>query len=62
MTHWGREQRQKLMQMLSAIVEALERPGLIVEEVAALGQRHASYGVTAEHYTIVEEALLWALA
>jgi len=37
------------MQMLAAIVEAL-------------GQRHASYGVIAEHYRLVEQALLWALA
>ena len=57
-----REQRHKLMQMLAAIVDALDRPALIVAEVAALGQRHASYGVLAEHYLIVEEALLWALA
>jgi hemoglobin-like flavoprotein len=56
------EQRQKLMQMLSAIVEALDRPALIVAEVAALGQRHADYGVVAEHYALVEQALLWALA
>jgi len=57
-----REQRHKLMQMLSAIVDALDQPALIVPEVVALGQRHASYGVVAEHYAIVEEALLWALA
>jgi len=57
-----REQRHKLMQMLSAIVEALDRPALIVTELAALGQRHARYGVVAQHYTLVEEALLWALA
>jgi hemoglobin-like flavoprotein len=56
------EQRQKLMQMLEAIVGALDRPALIVAEVAALGQRHAGYGVLADHYTTVEEALLWALA
>jgi hemoglobin-like flavoprotein len=56
------EQRQKLMQMLEAVVDALDRPALIVDEVAALGQRHAGYGVVAQHYTIVEEALLWALA
>ncbi len=35
------EQRRKLIQMLDAIVEALDRPPLIVAEVAALGQRHA---------------------
>jgi hemoglobin-like flavoprotein len=57
-----REQRHKLMQMLAAIVDALDRPALIVAEVAALGQRHASYGVVAEHYALVEQALLWALA
>jgi len=56
------EQRQKLMQMLSAVVDALDGPALIVTEVTALGQRHANYGVVAEHYPIVEEALLWALA
>jgi hemoglobin-like flavoprotein len=56
------EQRRKLIQMLDAIVEALDRPALIVAEVAALGQRHAGYGVLAKHYTTVEEALLWALA
>jgi len=57
-----REQQQKLVEMLEAVVDALDRPALIVTEVAALGQRHARYGVVAEHYTVVEEALLWALA
>ena len=57
-----REQPRKLMQMLAAIVDALDQPALIVPALAALGQRHASYGVVAEHYAIVEEALLWALA
>ena len=57
-----REQPRKFMQMLAAVVDGLDRPAMIVEEVAALGQRHASYGVLAEHYLIVEEALLWALA
>jgi hemoglobin-like flavoprotein len=56
------EQRRKLLQMLEAIVDALNRPVPIVAEVAALGQRHAGYGVLADHYTTVEEALLWALA
>jgi nitric oxide dioxygenase len=55
-------QRHKLMQMLSAIVEALDRPALIVAQVAALGQRHTSYGVIAEHYALVEQALLWVMA
>jgi hemoglobin-like flavoprotein len=56
------EQRQKLMRMLAAIVDALDRPTLIAAEVVALGQRHVSYGVLAEHYAVVEQALLWALA
>src|SRR5262245_31342099 len=42
------EQRQKLLEMLEAVVDALDRPALVVEEVAALGRRHASYRVIAE--------------
>ena len=57
-----REQRHKLMRMLAAIVDELDQPALIVAEVVALGQRHVSYGVLAEHYAVVEQALLWALA
>jgi nitric oxide dioxygenase len=57
-----RAQRQKLMRMLAAIVDQLDRPALIVAEVVALGQRHVGYGVLAEHYVVVEQALFWALA
>jgi len=59
MTHWGREQRHKLMQMLDAIVDALDRPALILAGVVALEQRDAVTGAVAEHYPIVEEALLY---
>ena len=31
-------------------------------QVVALGQRHTSYGVIAEHYALVEQALPWAMA
>jgi nitric oxide dioxygenase len=57
-----RAQRQRLIRMLAAIVDELDRPTLIVAEVVALGQRHVGYGVLAEHYAVVEQALLWALA
>jgi nitric oxide dioxygenase len=57
-----REQQRKLMKLLAAVADGLDRPALIVLTVAALAQRHVSYGVVAEHYAIVEEALLWALA
>jgi hemoglobin-like flavoprotein len=57
-----REQGQKLMRMLATIVDQLDQPMLIVPEVVALGQRHAGYGVLAEHYAVVEQALFWALA
>jgi hemoglobin-like flavoprotein len=57
-----REQRQKLMRMLATIVDELDRPALIVADVVMLGQRHVGYGVLAEHYVVVEQALFWALA
>ena len=56
------QQRHKFIQTLDAIVNALDQPGLVVAEVAALGQRHTSYGVVAEYFALVEEALLWSLA
>jgi len=56
------QQRHKFVQTLQAIVVALDHPALVVAEVAALGQRHTSYGVVGEHFALVEDALLWSLA
>jgi hemoglobin-like flavoprotein len=54
-------QARMLAQALSVVVKGLERPAQIRGAVAALGQRHAGYGVRREHYTTVGEALIWTL-
>ena len=55
------QQKKKLMQMLATAVANLHQLHNILPAVEALGRRHASYGVTDEHYAIVGEALLWTL-
>jgi hemoglobin-like flavoprotein len=56
-----KEQKRKLMTMLAAAVTNLHQIGKIVPAVQDLGRRHAGYGVTAEHYKPVGEALIWTL-
>ncbi|MBZ0287084.1 MAG: hemin receptor [Anaerolineae bacterium] len=56
-----KEQGRKLMQMLSVAVNGLDRLDMIVPAVNDLGRRHVGYGVKAEHYATVGEALLWTL-
>ena len=56
-----REQKQKLMQMISTAVGGLNDLNQLVPAVKALGSRHSGYGVTTEHYWLVGEALLWTL-
>jgi hemoglobin-like flavoprotein len=55
------EQRRKLMQMLTAAVKGLDRLEQLVPVVQDLGRRHATYGVTDQHYETVGAALLWTL-
>jgi nitric oxide dioxygenase len=55
------EQRRKLMAMLATVVANLTAWDAIAPAVAALGQRHATYGVRAEHYATVGAALLATL-
>jgi hemoglobin-like flavoprotein len=56
-----REQRKKLMQMLTAAVKGLDRLDQLVPVVEDLGRRHARYGVADAHYDTVGAALLWTL-
>ncbi len=51
----------KLMQMVGTAVSALRKPSLLNDAVGALGKRHVGYGVKAEHYNTVGEALLYAI-
>jgi hemoglobin-like flavoprotein len=54
--------RKMFAQKLTALVDHVEDPAWLSRELAALGASHASYGVTAEMYPWVGDALLATLA
>jgi len=56
-----REQKRKLMTMLTIAVNGLTRPQELLPAVQELGHRHAAYGVEGRHYDTVGAALLWTL-
>jgi hemoglobin-like flavoprotein len=55
------QQSAKLMAMLSVAVANLGNVEEVVPAMQDLGRRHADYGVTADAYEPVEQALLWTL-
>jgi hemoglobin-like flavoprotein len=55
------DQRTKLIQTLWVAVRSLHSPDILVGTVRMLGERHVEYGVKAEHYATVGDALLWTL-
>jgi hemoglobin-like flavoprotein len=55
------EQRRKLIQALTMVVQGLDNLEALVPTVADLGRRHAQFGVTDAHYDMVGAALLWTL-
>jgi hemoglobin-like flavoprotein len=55
------EQRRKLLQALTLVVQGLDHLEVIVPTFAELGRRHARIGVTDGHYDTVGAALLWML-
>jgi nitric oxide dioxygenase len=56
-----KEQKRKLISMLAAAVAGLDDLDKLVPAVKALGARHANYGVTVAHYSVVGDALMWTL-
>jgi hemoglobin-like flavoprotein len=56
------EQGDRLMQMLAAAIELLDRPASLQPVLLKLGQRHAGYGVVDAHYASVGAALLDTLS
>ena len=50
-------QGAKLIQTLETVAELLDKWGLLRTAVEDLGIRHAAYGVRAEHYPLVGDAL-----
>ena len=55
-------QRKKLAQTLAVVVKALDDLDRLLPAVAALGKRHAHYGVEDRHFDSVGEALLHGLS
>ena len=56
-----KEQGRKLMAMINTAVNALDRLESMVPAIKSMGVRHAGYGVKAEDYGKVADALLWTL-
>ncbi|MCB0034816.1 MAG: hypothetical protein KDE51_12375 [Anaerolineales bacterium] len=56
------KQGQKLMGFLQLAILGLQEPQNIIPAIKSLGERHHDYGVTQNHYPLVGEALLWAIA
>lgn len=55
------KQKTKLVQMLVVAVSNLHQMATIQAAIEGLGRRHVDYGVKAEHYAPVGEALIWTL-
>jgi hemoglobin-like flavoprotein len=55
------EQRRKFTVMMAEIVRAIDRPEILVGEIADSGRRHLQYGVQDRDYDDVGAALLWAI-
>jgi hemoglobin-like flavoprotein len=55
------EQRRKLIQALTTVVQGLDQLDALVPTIADLGRRHAQFGVRHAHYDAVGAALLWTL-
>jgi hemoglobin-like flavoprotein len=54
-------QYRALMQMLAVAVHSLDRLDSLVPALQDMGRRHASYGVTKEHFLVGGNILLWTL-
>jgi hemoglobin-like flavoprotein len=55
------EQRRKLIQALTVVVQGLDHLEKLAPALADLGRRHAQYGVSNAHYDTVGMALLQTL-
>ena len=55
------DQGKKLMTTLGVVVNGLKNLEAVVPAAQSLAVKHVDYGVTAEHYKPVGEALIWTL-
>jgi hemoglobin-like flavoprotein len=56
------EQGSKLMAMLEAVVDSLDRFEPMRVQLEELGRKHAGYGVRLGQYDTLAAALLWSIA
>jgi hemoglobin-like flavoprotein len=56
------EQGKKLFASLALVVASLRSPETLTIPLMAMGSRHSDYGVTTEHYPMVGQAMIQALA
>jgi nitric oxide dioxygenase len=56
-----KEQKKRLMEMLTVVINGLDNLEAVLPEVSALAKRHVEYGVKVTDYAPVGEALLWTL-
>ncbi len=54
-------QSRKLVSMITFVVHKLNNLDAVINDVIALGKRHAGYKVKKEYYSTVAAALLWTL-
>src|SRR5436190_1546746 len=54
-------QSRKLVSLITFVVHKLNNLDEVLNDVIALGKRHAAYKVKPEHYNTVAAALLWTL-
>ena len=54
-------QGRKFTDMLTAILECIDRMDQVIPVVWQSGRRHGGYGVEHQHYQTTGEALIWAL-
>jgi hemoglobin-like flavoprotein len=55
-------QKRKLVALLATCIGKVHDVEMLAPIIRELGKRHAGYGAKQEHYAVVAEALLWALA
>ena len=56
-----KEQRQKLVQALNAVINSVDDLPSLIPTLEILGRNHVRYGVEDRHYETVGSALLWTL-
>ncbi|MEM9135917.1 MAG: globin family protein [Cyanobacteria bacterium P01_F01_bin.42] len=57
-----KEQAKKLFASISLVVKSLKNPEALMGPLKALAQRHVDYGALPEHYPLVGQTLLKAMA